>query len=514
MSNQDGSFKRINFFRGFLTTEEDWNDAEAYHIRKHRLHNRTFHAPGVVAHAGGGLKVTSRKRDDLAVEVARGYAVDGQGHDIWVPEPVFRVFNAKDFKLPQTIFLTAQFVEEPADFVTYKENPEFRGHRKIEEKFTIQFTNVEPDIEREVELARVAVTEDVRRISDARDPMNPGPNEIDLRYVPYAGVVGPFLDPYTLHRIHRMVRVSQMTYSFLAYDLGIRRAQDVLHAVITLEMLLLCRQVDLRNFMSLNRMVLQLQHQLISDLDKHHPHHASTREFLNFKNQIRFLEELEGEHRPDMERADHIIGFQTKACEALQGLHAYRIETRAAGQIEAPSSEALWEQVKPRSTPFEKELELDGQRFVLVDEFNVLDPRSEKAHAFEVAEYKDMYRSRQRYMYPDSEDGATVEDEGLAYQGGFAQFEVRNVKLMRPLILVFRIDYTHGEWKAGIVLNGTKKAGDWSVVGRDRRFRWRNWPLILPAEMVDSDHMTIRLEFKEAGRDINLFRVWAYQPVG
>ena len=27
-------FKRINFFRGFLTTEHDWNDAERYHLDK------------------------------------------------------------------------------------------------------------------------------------------------------------------------------------------------------------------------------------------------------------------------------------------------------------------------------------------------------------------------------------------------------------------------------------------------------------------------------------------------
>ncbi len=41
-------FKRINFFKGFLTTEHDWNDAERYHIEKRRLHNKMMHAPGVV----------------------------------------------------------------------------------------------------------------------------------------------------------------------------------------------------------------------------------------------------------------------------------------------------------------------------------------------------------------------------------------------------------------------------------------------------------------------------------
>ena len=46
--NQPQGFKRINFFKGFLTTEKDWNDAERYHIDKRRLHNRMMHSPGIV----------------------------------------------------------------------------------------------------------------------------------------------------------------------------------------------------------------------------------------------------------------------------------------------------------------------------------------------------------------------------------------------------------------------------------------------------------------------------------
>ena len=31
-------YKRINFFKGFLTTESDWNEAEKYHVEKRKLH--------------------------------------------------------------------------------------------------------------------------------------------------------------------------------------------------------------------------------------------------------------------------------------------------------------------------------------------------------------------------------------------------------------------------------------------------------------------------------------------
>ena len=55
-------YKRINFFRGFLTTEQDWNEAERYHLEKRRLHNRLLHAPGVVPGHANELRVQARAR--------------------------------------------------------------------------------------------------------------------------------------------------------------------------------------------------------------------------------------------------------------------------------------------------------------------------------------------------------------------------------------------------------------------------------------------------------------------
>ena len=64
--------KRINFFKGFLTTEKDWNDAERYHIDKRRLHNRMLHSPGIVLGYGAtfgstrGPAVICRSRSSRA----------------------------------------------------------------------------------------------------------------------------------------------------------------------------------------------------------------------------------------------------------------------------------------------------------------------------------------------------------------------------------------------------------------------------------------------------------------
>lgn len=512
MADNGGAvFKRINFFRGFMTTEHDWNDAERYHVDKHRLHNRMFHGPGVVLTATGGLRVSARGRNELAVEIQPGYAIDGTGSDIWRPEPEIKVLNPTDFKLPQTVYLVLRYLEEPTDYVAYKENPEFKGHKRISEKSRIEWTAVEPDLNREIELARVALTSDVKKLSDAKNPHDPRENELDLRFVPIAGVVGTFLDPYTIFRIQQLAKLAVTTYSYLYHDLDIRRAGDVLYAYLTVEMLLMCNQIDLRNLPRMNLRLIDLEEEMIRELETEHPQHASTREFANYGNQIRYLRNIYQEDKTGMDLVNHIIGFQTKACEALQGLFEHKLRAKEAPRLEAAQAEVAWDKIKIRSAPFEKELKLDGSTFLMCDEIDVLNAQSEGAHAFEIRDFTDQYRSRQQFKYPDTEEGTAVKDEGVAFEGGTCQFTIKNVKLGRQLILVFRIDYTHGDWQADALVNG-KKAEPWAVTGKDRKYRWRNWPYIVPGDMIDEDQVQIRFTYRSAARDINMFHVWAYQP--
>src|SRR4029077_11647216 len=124
-------FKRINFFKGFLTTEKDWNDAERYHIDKRRLHNRMMNSAGIVYDYAGDLKVTSRARGDLSVEVQPGYAIDGMGNDLVITAATIRNITLEEFKLPQTIIMLHRYFEELTDCISYKENLEYKGHRRV-----------------------------------------------------------------------------------------------------------------------------------------------------------------------------------------------------------------------------------------------------------------------------------------------------------------------------------------------------------------------------------------------
>src|SRR5499433_4339415 len=195
MSEQVQGFKRINFFKGFLTTEKDWNDAERYHIDKRRLHNRMMHSPGIVNGYAGDLRVTARARGDLSVEVQPGYAIDGMGNDLMIFHTSIRNINLEEFKLPQTIYIVLRYYEELTDFIAYKENLEYKGHRRVLESCRVEVSQTEPDIQREVELGRIYLEKGATRIRDARDPADPRANEIDLRFVPKAGVMGSFLPP-------------------------------------------------------------------------------------------------------------------------------------------------------------------------------------------------------------------------------------------------------------------------------------------------------------------------------
>ena len=65
---------------------------------------------------------------------------------------------------------------------------------------------------------------------------------------------------------------------------------------------------------------------------------------------------------------------------------------------------------------------------------------------------------------------------------------------------------------AGNVLVNGKSAGMISCAGVDRVHRWRNWPALVPAELVTDATLTIKQVCATAGRDVNMFHFWFYQP--
>lgn len=502
-------YKRINFFKGFLTTEKDWNDAERYHIDKRKLHGRLCHAPGVVQGYGGDFRVVARARGDLSVEVQPGYAVDGQGNDLMLFDAVIKNVNTEEYRLPQTIYVVARFFEELTDFIAYKENLEYKGHRRVLEGVRIELSQTEPDINREVELARIYLEKGATRIRDARDAADPRANEIDMRFVPRAGVAGSFLAPAMRLRMENVLWNVRKT--FVEYTRRqVISAHDVVQACNTAIMLNSTNSVDLRNVFDIFYLLVEGEGETCLDVDVNHPAIAQKKEFSDFKRHVEILRGLLAEGKNNMEAFTNLMAYQSKACEVAEAAVAgekAKVEVKKEEVKKVIPELKDWEGVKSMPNPKET-LELEGITWVQVDEIDILDKTSEEKHEFAIEEAKDSYRSRQKLKYPD---GTVVESTGRAHVGGYATYKLHNLTPGRPVVILRRMDFVYGDYEIEYFVNG-KPATTISCKGTDRVYRWRNWPALIGAEHVTESTITVKQAALTAGRDVNLFHLWVYQP--
>jgi hypothetical protein len=506
-------YKRINFFKGFLTTEKDWNEAEAYHVEKRKLHNRMLHAPGIALGSGGELRTVARARGDLSVEVQPGYAIDGQGNDLMLWDATIKNINPEEYRLPQTIYVVLRFAEELTDFIAYKENLEYKGHRRIQEQARVELSQTEPDITREVELARIFLEKGATRVRDARDPMDPRANEIDMRFRPLAGIAGASLSPMLKMRMDGIIAACKR-FALEYARRGIASGHDAYTCACTAQMLSSSNMVDMRNVFEIFGVLVETQQEIGLDVDVHHPQLAQKKEFTEYKRHVEILRGLLGERKNNMEALMNLFAYQTKASDAASATVAGEkpvIQGPANDKPKDVPAKAAdikdWEGVKVFPNPMDK-IPLEGTEWLLVDQIEILEKESEEKHALEIKEAKDSYRSRQKLKYPD---GTMVEDTGRAHVGGFSTYKVLNVTPGRPLVILRRMDYVYGDYELEFFVNG-KSAGVVSCAGTDRVSRWRNWPFMVPAEMVTESSLTIKQVALTAGRDVNMFHYWFYQP--
>src|SRR5215471_16423134 len=263
-------YKRINFFKGFLTTEKDWNEAELYHVEKRRLHNRLLHAPGVVLGYQGDMRVVARARGDLSVEVQPGYAIDGQGNDLILWDATIKNINPEEYRLPQTIYIVLRFAEELTDFIAYKENLEYKGHRKVQEQARVELSQTEPDITREVEVARVFLEKGATRVRDARDSQDPRANEIDMRFRPIAGIAGSSMTPMLKQRLLGTLQNMRRAAAEYARR-NISGGHDVLAACNAALMLVHCDIVDICNVFDVFVILADTQAEFAIDVESNQP---------------------------------------------------------------------------------------------------------------------------------------------------------------------------------------------------------------------------------------------------
>jgi hypothetical protein len=507
-------YKRINFFKGFLTTEKDWNEAELYHVEKRKLHNRLLHAPGVVLGYQGELRVVARARGDLSVEVQPGYAIDGQGNDLILWDATIKNINPEEYRLPQTIYIVLRFAEELTDFIAYKENLEYKGHRRVQEQARIELSQSEPDVAKEVELGRIFLEKGATRVRDARDTQDPRANEIDMRFRPAAGISGSTMSPMLKQRLLQTliaIRRAAAEYS----RRGIVGGHALYVTANAAQMLLYCDQLDVRNIFDVFSIIAESQAEFGIDVDINHPNLAAKKEFTEFKRHVEILRGLLGERKNNMESLMNLFAYQSKASDAATGAVAGEANVPGisaakpkTAETAGPASERDFDNVKVMANPPDSFSADGGTTWLLVDQIDVLDKDNEEKHALVINEAKDTYRTRQKLKYPD---GTVVEDTGRAHVGGHSQYKILNVTPGRPVMIVRRMDYVYGDYELEFFANG-RRVGVGSCAGTDRINRWRNWPYLIPAEFVTESTLTVKQVSITAGRDVNMFQYWFFQP--
>ncbi len=181
-------FKRMNFFTGFFTTEEDWNQGQAYHLEKRKLHNRGLHTPGILrVLQGPANNLAVSALGGLTVHVSPGAALDREGNLIVLAEPRTKLVPPDS---PGTVYLAIQFAKTKTDWEENVEDPDFIGPKRITEAPLIDFKFTPADETTTwVELARIELSADVTEIKDPANAAQPGANEIDSRFREYAGAV-------------------------------------------------------------------------------------------------------------------------------------------------------------------------------------------------------------------------------------------------------------------------------------------------------------------------------------
>lgn len=173
--------KRVDAEDGMAVTANVWELAHEYHRQRLRFHDLLRHGPGILT----GLEVIASDPADSTVYVMPGIAVDSCGEVIALTAPMAYDLGSSHGLL----FLLLTYHESRHSLRPGHDDDEIPT---IDCQFGIEAT-VSPPEEAYVELARVRRPDHGGAVTDARDPLHPLPNELDLRYRPQI--------PFTGHRV-------------------------------------------------------------------------------------------------------------------------------------------------------------------------------------------------------------------------------------------------------------------------------------------------------------------------
>jgi hypothetical protein len=143
------AIKRLKYFTHQFLGEKDFMEEQAYHIHMRRLHNRSIHGWGIVE----GLQVS--KRGDREIAIEPGVAIDREGREIILENPIAR--DLSSFDHGSHTYITIAYQDEESDRYS---SGGIEGHSRVTELPVIGERKHEPPRDgAALILARVRINE-------------------------------------------------------------------------------------------------------------------------------------------------------------------------------------------------------------------------------------------------------------------------------------------------------------------------------------------------------------------
>jgi hypothetical protein len=233
-------FKRLNFFTGFFTTATDWTDGQQYYLEKLKLHNRGLHTPGVIRGVGQELQVEPvGGGNGLSARVLPGAAIDDGGNDIYLGTPRTLTIVPGE-ELPELVYIAIRYSERNTDYVENVEAPQYSGHTRVTEIPVVEVTTTQPNNRTSLELGRIDLQPGVTSVEAPTDPDNPAGNQLDRRFMVWAGArttPPEALTPEQLETITTIMQDKRQDFAALDQRFPVPSACDVRAAALTVDLL-------------------------------------------------------------------------------------------------------------------------------------------------------------------------------------------------------------------------------------------------------------------------------------
>ncbi|MGD9731761.1 MAG: hypothetical protein AB7U45_06235 [Desulfamplus sp.] len=156
-------------YDGMSINAKNWNEAHDYHRAMLDFHQRCYHPPGIIA----GLEVIATSPASSTVVICPGIATDCSGREIVVREKQDMKLQNREPNEPNCV--------ENRIFYIYLSQENDKPIKGLE-THTADCCKIErtPTFSKDkIELARIQINDPII-ISDAKDPLLPGKNEIDM----------------------------------------------------------------------------------------------------------------------------------------------------------------------------------------------------------------------------------------------------------------------------------------------------------------------------------------------